>query len=163
LGRVWQCGTIQVDFSMPGRLKASYIDEEGEKQTPVMLHRAILGSLERFVGILIEHYAAHFPLWLAPVQCVVTPITDRQADQVEILSDYLKKQGFRIESDLRNEKIGFKIRDHALQKIPYVLIIGDREAENQTVSVRYRGKELGNLTVDQLVTRLTEENFPQIN
>jgi threonyl-tRNA synthetase len=158
LGRVWQCGTIQVDFSMPGRLDAHYIAEDGSKQVPVMLHRAILGSLERFIGILIEHHAGAFPLWLAPVQAVVMDITDRQADYVQKLKKTLQKHGLRVTADLRNEKIGFKIREHTLQKVPYMLVVGDREVENSTVAVRTRsGEDLGSLTIDELVAKLTEE------
>ena len=158
LGRVWQCGTIQVDFSMPGRLDAHYIAEDGSKQVPVMLHRAILGSLERFIGILIEHHAGAFPLWLAPVQAVVMDITDRQADYVRKLEKTLQKHGLRVIADLRNEKIGFKIREHTLQKIPYMLVVGDREVENSTVAVRTRnGEDLGSMSIDDLVARLTEE------
>jgi threonyl-tRNA synthetase len=158
LGRVWQCGTIQVDFSMPGRLDAHYIAEDGSKQVPVMLHRAILGSLERFIGILIEHHAGAFPLWLAPVQAVVMDITDKQADYVQKLEKTLQKHGLRVIADLRNEKIGFKIREHTLQKIPYMLVVGDREVENSTVAVRTRnGEDLGSMSIDDLVARLTEE------
>jgi threonyl-tRNA synthetase len=158
LGRVWQCGTIQVDFSMPGRLDAHYIAEDGSKQVPVMLHRAILGSLERFIGILIEHHAGAFPLWLAPVQAVVMDITDRQADYVQKVKKTLQKHGLRVNADLRNEKIGFKIREHTLQKVPYMLVVGDREVENSTVAVRTRsGEDLGSLTIDDLVAKLTEE------
>jgi threonyl-tRNA synthetase len=158
LGRVWQCGTIQVDFSMPGRLDAHYIAEDGSKQVPVMLHRAILGSLERFIGILIEHHAGAFPLWLAPVQAVVMDITDRQADYVQNLKKTLQKHGLRVIADLRNEKIGFKIREHTLQKVPYMLVVGDREVENSTVAVRTRsGDDLGSLTIDELVAKLTGE------
>jgi len=158
LGRVWQCGTIQVDFSMPGRLDAHYIAEDGSKQVPVMLHRAILGSLERFIGILIEHHAGAFPLWLAPVQAVVMDITDRQADYVQKVKKTLQKHGLRVNADLRNEKIGFKIREHTLQKVPYMLVVGDREVENSTVAVRTRsGEDLGSLTIDDLVAKLTKE------
>jgi len=158
LGRVWQCGTIQVDFSMPGRLDAHFIAEDGSKQVPVMLHRAILGSLERFIGILIEHHAGAFPLWLAPVQAVVMDITDRQADYVQKVKKTLQKHGLRVNADLRNEKIGFKIREHTLQKVPYLLVVGDREVENSTVAVRTRsGEDLGSLTIDDLVAKLTEE------
>jgi len=158
LGRVWQCGTIQVDFSMPGRLDAHYIAEDGSKQVPVMLHRAILGSLERFIGILIEHHAGAFPLWLAPVQAVVMDITDRQAEYVQKLEKTLQKHGLRVIADLRNEKIGFKIREHTLQKIPYMLVVGDREVENSTVAVRTRnGEDLGSMNIEDLVAKLTEE------
>ena len=158
LGRVWQCGTIQADFSMPGRLDAYFIAEDGSKQVPVMLHRAILGSLERFIGILIEHYAGAFPLWLAPTQAAVMNITDRQADFVLEVEKTLHKHGIRAKSDLRNEKIGFKIREHTLQRVPYLLVVGDREVENRAVAVRTRsGEDLGTMTLDALVERLTAE------
>jgi len=158
LDRVWQCGTIQVDFNMPGRLDAQYVAEDGSRQTPVMLHRAILGSLERFIGILIEHYAGAFPLWLAPHQVVVMGITDNQADYVQDVTEKLQKQGIRAIADLRNEKVGFKIREHTLQKMPYLLIAGDREVENSTVAVRTRGGEdLGGMTIASFVEKITEE------
>ncbi len=158
IGRVWQCGTIQVDFSMPGRLEAEYVAEDGAKHTPVMLHRAILGSLERFIGILIEEHAGDFPLWLAPVHAVVMGITDRQHDYIIQVANKLKEQGLRVNTDLRNEKIGFKIREHTLQKVPYQLVIGDKEMENGTVAVRTRaGKDLGEMTVDELAQKLTSE------
>src|SRR5699024_6581609 len=131
LGRVWQCGTIQVDFSMPGRLGAEYVAEDGERRVPVMLHRAILGSIERFIGVLIEHYAGDLPLWLAPVQAVVMNITDAQADYVHELTNTLNQRGFRVESDLRNETIGYHRRARTLEKIPYLLVVGDREVENR--------------------------------
>ena len=158
IGRVWQCGTIQVDFSMPGRLGAHYIAEDGSKQPPVMLHRAILGSLERFIGILIEEHAGHFPLWLAPVQAVIMNITDKQAEYCKNLGESLKKQGLRINLDLRNEKIGFKIREHTLQRVPYLLVVGDREVESRTVAVRtQQGKDLGSPSQDALAGRLMAE------
>ena len=158
LGRVWQCGTIQLDFSMPGRLGAEYVAEDGSRQTPVMLHRAILGSMERFIGILIEHYAGAFPAWLAPVQAVAMDITDRQADFVQEVTESLCSRGFRAKSDLRNEKIGFKIREHTLQKVPYLLVVGDREVENRTVAVRTRsGEDLGSMTVEAFAERLAAE------
>ncbi|WP_303901103.1 threonine--tRNA ligase [Thiohalomonas denitrificans] len=158
LERVWQCGTIQVDFSMPGRLGAHYIDENGDKQVPVMLHRAILGSLERFIGILIEHYAGQFPAWLAPVQVVAANITDSQADFVAEIAKVLENSGFRVKTDLRNEKIGFKIREHTLQRVPYMLVIGDREVENKTVAVRTRGgKDLGSMSIDDFAEGLAAE------
>jgi threonyl-tRNA synthetase len=158
LGRVWQCGTIQVDFSMPGRLDAHYIAEDGSKQVPVMLHRAILGSLERFIGILIENFAGAFPLWLAPVQAVVMTITDRQAEFVTEIEQNLKKQGIRIKSDLRNEKIGFKIREHTLHRVPYMLVIGDREVEERTVAVRTRtGEDLGSMSMEAFAEMLNNE------
>ena len=144
IGRVWQCGTIQLDFSLPMRLEATYIAEDSSKKTPVMIHRAITGSLERFIGVLIEHYAGKFPTWLSPVQAVVLTITDRQADYARSLALLLQKKGYRIKFDLRNEKIGFKIRHHTLERVPYLLVVGDKEVENETIAVRTReGKELG--------------------
>ena len=152
IGRVWQCGTIQADFSMPGRLGAQYVDENSEKNTPVMLHRAILGSLERFIGIIIEHYAGSFPLWLAPVQVVVSSITQHQAEYARSVAQTLKDQGWRVNTDLRNETINLKIRHHAMQRVPYQLIIGAREQENNTVAARTRdGKDLGVLTLASFV------------
>lgn len=158
LDRVWQLGTIQLDFSMPERLDAHYIAEDNSKQVPVMLHRAILGSLERFIGILIEHYAGALPVWLSPVQAVLMNITDKQAGYVNEVAEKLKKQGVRVKIDLRNEKIGFKIREHALQRIPYLLVVGDREMENGAVAVRRRGGEdLGAMPVDAFVARLQDD------
>lgn len=158
IGRAWQCGTIQVDFSMPGRLGAHYIAEDNSKQTPVMIHRAILGSIERFIGILIEHYAGLFPLWLAPVQAVVLNITDRQAEYVKEIAKTLRNNGFRADLDLRNEKIGFKIREHTLQRIPYLIVIGDREVETRSLAVRDRqGQDLGIIEPDVFIARLHEE------
>jgi threonyl-tRNA synthetase len=158
LDRVWQCGTIQVDFSMPGRLDAEYVGEDGNRHVPVMLHRAILGSLERFIGILIEHYEGKLPLWLTPVQAAIMTITDRQDEFAQKLEESLKKHGLRVITDLRNEKIGFKIREHTIHRVPYLLVIGDREAETNTVAVRTRsGEDLGTLSVDELVQRLSEE------
>lgn len=152
IGRVWQCGTMQVDFSMPGRLDAKFIAEDGSRQVPVMLHRAILGSIERFIGILIEEYEGKFPPWLAPVQAVVMNITDKQAAYVEKTEKMLRNQGIRVISDLRNEKIGFKIREHTLQRIPYLLVVGDREVEEGNVAVRdLGGKDLGSLSLDSFV------------
>ena len=156
LDRGWQCGTMQVDFSMPGRLDAQYVAEDGSRQVPVMLHRAILGSLERFIGILIEHYEGKFPLWLAPVHAVIMNITDKQADFAQKVEKILHSQGFKVFADLRNEKVGFKIREHTLQRIPYMLVIGDRELENQSVTVRSRdGKDLGSMSIDDFATRLS--------
>ncbi len=158
IGRVWQLGTIQVDFSMPERLEAQYVDEDGQRKTPVMLHRAILGSFERFIGILIEHYEGAFPAWLAPVQAVACNITDNQADYVREIENFLLDKGFRVDSDLRNEKIGFKIREHTLQKVPYLLIVGDKEVETQTVAVRARhGEDLGSISWDQLADLLAKD------
>jgi len=158
IGRVWQCGTIQVDFSMPGRLDAHYIAEDGSKQVPVMLHRAILGSLERFIGILIEEFAGAFPAWLSPTQVIVLPITDRNNEYVQKVENALCGGGFRAKSDLRNEKIGFKIREHTLQRIPYLLVVGDKEVENNTVAVRTRsGKDLGSMTLSQFTEGLSTD------
>jgi threonyl-tRNA synthetase len=158
LGRVWQCGTIQVDFSMPGRLGAEYVAEDGSRQTPVMLHRAILGSLERFIGILIEHYAGAMPVWLAPVQAMVMTITERQDEFAQKVVKTLREQGFRVDCDLRNEKIGFKIREHTLQKVPYLLVVGDKEVENQTVAVRTRtGEDLGTVSIEAFKAKLAED------
>jgi threonyl-tRNA synthetase len=158
LGRRWQCGTMQVDFSMPGRLDAYYIAEDGSRQVPVMLHRAILGSLERFIGILIEEHEGKFPLWLAPVHAVLLNITDNQAEFAKKLHLTLVEQGFKVELDLRNEKIGFKIREHTLQRVPYMLIVGDRELETNTVAVRTRsGDDLGSMSVEDLAVRLSHE------
>jgi threonyl-tRNA synthetase len=148
IGRRWQCGTIQVDFSMPGRLGATYVAEDGTRKTPVMLHRVLLGSMERFIGILIEDTDGRLPVWMAPVQAVVMNITDKQADYAETVRKILKSQGIRIESDLRNEKIGYKIRQHTLRRVPYLLVVGDTEVAENTVSVRTReGEELGSVVV----------------
>ncbi len=158
LDRVWQCGTVQLDFSMPGRLGAEYVAEDGSKQTPVMIHRAILGSLERFIGILIEEYAGKFPAWLSPTQAVVMNITDKQADFVKKVANSLNNKGFRAKVDLRNEKIGFKIREHTLARIPYLLVVGDREVENERVAVRSRaGKELGSLSIEEFIELLSKD------
>ena len=158
IGRVWQCGTIQVDFSMPNRLDANYIAEDGSRQPPVMLHRAILGSLERFIGILIEQHAGNFPVWLAPVQVVLLTITDRHAEYALQLLQYLEQQGIRAKIDLRNEKIGFKIREHSIQRIPYLVIIGDKELEQKTITVRtQKGDDLGSLTIDNFNERLKQD------
>jgi threonyl-tRNA synthetase len=158
LGRIWQLGTVQLDFSMPARLGAQYVAEDGSKQTPVMIHRAILGSLERFIGIMIEEYAGSLPTWLAPVQVVVMDITDRQAEYARGLAESLKNQGFRVETDLRNEKIGFKIREHTLQRVPWLLVVGDREAESGTVAVRTRtGQDLGAMPREDFARKLAED------
>jgi len=155
IGRIWQCGTIQVDFSMPGRLDAQYVAEDGSRQTPVMLHRAVLGSFERFIGILIEHHEGAFPAWLAPVQAVVMNITDAQREYARKVEEVLKNKGFRVISDLRNEKIGFKIREHTLDKLPFLLVVGDREAETETVAVRVRrGDDLGAMTLEEFARHL---------
>ncbi|HYA38185.1 MAG TPA: threonine--tRNA ligase [Candidatus Methylomirabilis sp.] len=158
LARIWQCGTIQVDFSMPGRLGATYIAEDGSKQVPVMLHRAILGSLERFVGILIEEHAGALPAWLAPVQAMILTITDDQQEYVRKLEKTLRNQGWRVESDLRNEKIGFKIREHTLQRIPYLLVVGKKEAQQGSLAVRTRkGEDLGEMTLEAFNAMLARE------
>jgi threonyl-tRNA synthetase len=149
---------MQVDFSMPGRLGAEYIDEHSQRQTPVMLHRAIVGSMERFIGILIEHYAGDLPLWLAPLQAVVLNITDAQAEFAAEVAQTLVGKGLRVEADLRNEKVGYKIRDHTLHKVPWLLVVGDREKASGTVSVRTRsGEDLGSMTLAELTARLEAE------
>jgi len=158
LDRVWQCGTIQVDFSMPSRLNAEYVATDGSRQTPVMLHRAILGSLERFIGILIEEHAGAFPLWLAPIQAVVLAITSAQDEYTQQVTKQLKEAGFRVEMDLRNEKINLKIREHTLQKVPYLLVVGKRESEQNTVSVRTRkGEDLGVISIEKLIEKFLQE------
>ena len=158
IGRVWQLGTIQVDFSMPGRLDAQYVAEDGSRRVPVMLHRAVLGSFERFIGILIEHFEGEFPTWLAPQQVVVAPITDKQADYAREVTQKLVDQGFRAISDLRNEKIGFKIREHEMGKMPYILVVGDKEMEGGQVSVRARhGQDLGVLPLEDFAARLRSD------
>jgi threonyl-tRNA synthetase len=160
LDREWQCGTLQVDFSMPERLDAHYIAQDNSKQTPVMLHRAIVGSLERFVGILIEHYEGAFPSWLAPIQAVVLNISEKQFDFVKDVNKKLKKQGLRVISDLRNEKIGFKIREHSMQRYPYILVAGKREMENNEISVRRRGGEdLGSMSIEAFVALVKKETI----
>jgi threonyl-tRNA synthetase len=159
IGRTWQLGTMQVDFMMPGRLGAEYVDENSQKRHPVMLHRAIVGSMERFIGILIEHHAGSFPSWLAPVQAVVMNITDAQADWVEDVRKTLANQGVRVAADLRNEKIGYKIREHTLQRVPYLLVVGDREKDNGAVAVRTRsGEDLGTMSVAEFAARLQGEH-----
>ncbi len=155
IGRTWQCGTLQVDYNQPERLEASYIAEDSSRKVPVMLHRAILGSLERFIGILIENYAGKMPVWLAPIQAVTLNITERAALFCEEITDFLKKHRLRVKSDLRNEKIGFKIREHTLQAVPYLLVVGDREVETRTVSVRtQQGVDLGTMSFDELLSLL---------
>lgn len=158
IGRSWQCGTIQVDFSMPGRLGAEFVDEDNTRKVPVMLHRAILGSLERFIGILIENHAGSLPLWLAPVQAVVLNISEKQADYAENVVNSLRAAGLRAVSDLRNEKITYKIREHSLNRLPYQLIVGDKEKESGLVAVRTRaGQDLGQMPVDTLIEQLRQE------
>ena len=158
IGRIWQCGTIQVDFSMPERLGATYIDDNSQKRVPVMLHRAILGSMERFIGILIENYAGAFPAWLAPTQAIIATITGNQTEYAKIIAETLKNQGLRVECDLRNETIGLKIREHAMQRIPYQLIVGAKEVETNTVAVRTRdGVDLGSLSIESFIQRLQQD------
>ncbi|AAV82239.1 UNVERIFIED_ORG: Ser-tRNA(Thr) hydrolase /threonyl-tRNA synthetase [Idiomarina abyssalis] len=158
LGRAWQCGTIQLDFALPGRLGATYVGEDNERHTPVMIHRAILGSLERFMGILIEEYAGHFPLWLSPTQVVLMNITDNQSDYVRKVVKTLNEKGIRASADLRNEKIGFKIREHTLKRVPYLLVVGDKEVEAGEVAVRTRGGEdLGKFPLEDFITRVEDE------
>jgi threonyl-tRNA synthetase len=158
IGRSWQCGTIQVDFMMPQRLGAEYVAEDNSRKIPVMLHRAIVGSMERFIGILIEHHAGALPLWLSPQQLVVMNIADRHSEYAESVVKTLTDKGFRAASDLRNEKITYKIREHSLQKLPYQLVVGDKEVESNVVSVRARGGEdLGQMTVDALIAKLNDQ------
>ena len=158
IGREWQCGTMQVDFSMAGLLGAEYVAETGERRTPVMLHRAIVGSLERFIGILIEQHAGALPAWLAPVQVVVASITDEHAEYVRSVAKMLQKQGVRLATDLRNEKIGYKIREHSVQKVPYILVAGDKEQANGTIAVRARGnQDLGVMRLEDFVAKLSQD------
>ena len=158
MGRIQQCGTIQVDFFLPDRLGAQYVAEDSSRKTPVMLHRAILGSFERFIGVLIEHYAGAMPAWLAPEQAVILNITDKQSEYCRNLQESLKNKGFRVALDLRNEKIGFKIREHTLQKIPYLLVVGDKEVESNAMAVRtLRGEDLGSMTFDGFCTHLSQD------
>ncbi|HET6913276.1 MAG TPA: threonine--tRNA ligase [Rhodanobacteraceae bacterium] len=162
IGRTWQLGTMQVDFMMPQRLGAEYVGEDSQRHHPVMLHRAIVGSMERFIGILIEHHAGNFPAWLAPTQAVVLNITDAQADYAEEMAKLLNGQGFRARADLRNEKIGYKIREHTLHKVPYLLVVGDREKESGAVSVRARsGEDLGSMPLPAFIERLQGEAAPR--
>ena len=158
IGRDWQCGTIQVDLNMPGRLGAFYIDEHSNKVTPVMLHRAMFGSLERFTGILIEHYAGHFPLWLSPLQGVVATITDEADSYAREVLEAARKMGLRVDIDLRNEKINYKVREHSLAKVPALLVVGRKEAAERTVSIRRLGKEGQNVMgVDLALATLADE------
>jgi threonyl-tRNA synthetase len=158
IGRDWQVGTMQVDFMMPERLGAEYVDENSQKQHPVMLHRAIVGSMERFIGILIEHHAGLLPTWLAPVQAVILNITDAQADYAQGVAQALVDRGFRVQADLRNEKVGYKIREHTMQKVPYLLVVGDREKETDSIAVRTRsGEDLGSMSLATFIGRLETE------
>ena len=158
LGRTWQCGTIQLDYQLPGRFNLEYIGADGEKHCPVMIHRVVFGSIERFIGVITEHFAGAFPTWLSPVQVKVMPITDRTADYAKAVADKLSALGVRVETDLRNEKIGYKIREAQMQKLPYMLVVGDKEAEAGTVSVRTRGGvDLGAMPLDDFAAKITEE------
>ncbi|MGX5914040.1 threonine--tRNA ligase [Aliidiomarina sp. Khilg15.8] len=158
LGRHWQCGTIQLDFALPNRLGATYVGEDNERHVPVMIHRAILGSLERFMGILIEEYAGFFPTWLSPIQVVVMNITDKQSEYVTKVVSQLKNQGIRVTADLRNEKIGFKIREHTLQRVPYLVVVGDKEVENGELAVRTRkGDDLGKFSIDDFAAHIASD------
>jgi threonyl-tRNA synthetase len=158
LGRLWQCGTIQLDFNLPVRLGAEFVDEDNGRKPPVMLHRAILGSMERFIGILIEHHAGNFPAWLAPVQAVVLNISDGQAGYAQKVTETLRKAGIRAIADLSNNKITYKIREHSLQKLPYILVVGDKEVATETVAVRARGnQDLGVMSVNDFAARLAGE------
>ena len=156
LGRIWQCGTMQLDFAMPERLEAQYVAEDGSRKTPVMLHRAVFGSMERFIAILIEHYAGNLPIWLAPIQAVVMTITDNQCDFAQEIATILQNNDIRVHLDLRNEKIGYKIREHTIQRIPFQLVIGDKELQNRTVAVRTQsGEDLGTMPIEALLERIT--------
>ena len=158
LGRTWQCGTIQLDYQLPGRFNLEYVGADGEKHCPVMIHRVVFGSIERFIGVITEHYAGAFPVWLSPVQAVVMPITDRVNEYAEEVTAKLNDLGFRVESDLRNEKIGYKIREAQLQKTPYMLVVGDKEKEAGAVAVRTRsGVDLGAMPLDDFIAKLREE------
>jgi threonyl-tRNA synthetase len=155
IGREWQCGTVQVDFFMPNRLGSSYIAEDNSRQVPVMIHRATLGSFERFIGMLIEHYAGLFPIWLAPTQVVIMGVSEKHNEYAQKITDELKKHGFRAQADLRNEKIGYKIREHTLLKVPLQIVVGDKEVEQNTVSVRTRkGTDLGAMDLNALVAHI---------
>jgi threonyl-tRNA synthetase len=158
LGRMWQCGTIQLDPNLPERLGAEYVAEDNTRQRPIMLHRAIVGSMERFLGILIENFAGAMPVWLSPVQVMVLNISDNQADYVRQVVEKLKKNGIRCDFDLRNEKITYKIREHSLQKLPYLIVVGDKEMQNGQVAVRTRkGEDLGVMSVDAFVTQIQQD------
>ncbi len=158
LDRMWQCGTIQLDFNLPVRLNAEFVDEDNTRKPPVMLHRAILGSMERFIGILIEHHAGAFPLWLSPVQAVLINISQAQAEYAAEIGQLLKDAGIRVQLDLRNEKITYKIREHSLQKLPYQLIVGDKEVAGRLIAVRTRsGEDLGQMTIEALIERFLSE------
>ena len=158
IGRLWQCTTIQLDFNLPERFDMQYIGSDGHKHNPVMIHRTLLGSIERFFGILIEHFEGKFPLWLAPTQIVILTISESQNNYAETIFEKLKNIGFRVKIDLRNEKIGSKIRDHTLKRVPYFIIVGNQEVKHDQISVRtQKGDDLGTMEFDQFVTKLTTE------
>ena len=158
LGREWQCGTVQLDFALPGRLDATYVAEDNNRKTPVMIHRAILGSIERFIGIITEEYAGVFPAWLAPTQAIVMNITDSQADYVQKVVKTLSHAGLRVKADIRNEKVGFKIREHTLRRVPYMLVCGDKEVAEGKIAVRTRkGTDLGTFTVEEFAEILKNQ------
>ena len=158
LGRTWQCGTIQLDYQLPGRFALEYTGADGEKHCPVMIHRVVFGSIERFIGVITEHFGGAFPTWLSPVQVTVLPITDRAADYAKEMAARLEQAGVRVETDLRNEKIGYKIREAQMQKIPYMLVVGDKEAESGSVAVRTRaGEDLGAMPLDDFLAKIGEE------
>ena len=159
IGRTWQCGTIQLDFQLPQRFEAEYTGEDGRKHRPIMIHRVVFGSIERFIGILIEHYAGKFPVWLSPVQVKLLPVSDKSMDYAQEVEKRLKSLGIRVETDTRNEKIGYKIREAQLEKLPYMLIIGDKEKEEGTVSVRMREKgDIGSMPLSEFAARVKKEN-----
>ena len=159
IGRTWQCGTIQLDFQLPQRFEAEYTGEDGQKHRPIMIHRVVFGSIERFIGILIEHYAGKFPVWLAPVQVKVLPVSDKSLEYAKSVETALREKGLRAETDARNEKIGYKIREAQLEKVPYMLIVGDKEREEGTVSVRMREKgDVGAMAVEEFAVRVKKEN-----
>ncbi len=163
IGRTWQCGTIQLDFQMPQRFDLEYVGEDGQKHRPIMIHRAIFGSIERFIGILIEHFAGKFPVWLSPVQVKILPITDRTLDYAEGVASKLAAEGIRCEVDKRSEKIGYKIREAKLEKVPYILVVGDKEAEDGTVNVNKRGvEEKETLSISDFVAKVKEEDAKKI-
>ena len=158
LGRTWQCGTIQLDSQLPERFELEYIGEDGQKHRPVMIHRVVLGSIERFIGVITEHFAGAFPAWLSPVQVTVLPVTDRASEYADQVAKELDAQGFRVEVDHRSEKIGKKIREATMEKVPYMLVVGDRDMENGTVSPRHRtGEDLGGMSLEQFAAVLKEE------
>ncbi len=159
IGRTWQCGTIQLDFQLPQRFEAEYTGEDGQKHRPIMIHRVVFGSIERFIGILIEHYAGKFPVWLAPVQVKVLPVSDKSMDYAKEVENAFKAAGLRVETDARNEKIGYKIREAQLEKVPYMLVVGDKEKEEKTVAVRMREKgDIGSMNLDEFIVRVKKEN-----